>query len=72
MNQHVYTAGMRAILISLAFTVLAGTACSLFATYDLDGLPCDPTARRGEECIPDAGYECVRADGGAGVCTKRK
>ncbi len=61
-----------AVLLFVAFAVLA--SCSLFGNYDLDGLPCDPGARPGEECLttPDAGtFVCVK-DGGAGVCRRQR
>lgn len=64
----------RTFLFATIFATLSG--CSLFGNYDVDGLPCDPNARRGDECIPDAGYVCVRpdggTDGGAGICTRAR
>lgn len=62
---------MRALCIVLLAAMVL-TACSLFGNYDLDGLPCDPSARAGEECVPDAGFVCVRVDGGRGQCLRAK
>lgn len=63
---------MRALWVLLAGCALLSGGCSLFGNYDLEGLPCDPGARRGEECLPDAGFVCVRLDGGAGTCVRTK
>lgn len=60
---------MRLWLLVVAVAVALG-GCSLFANYDPEGLPCDPGARRGEECIPDAGFQCVRDGGASGVCVR--
>lgn len=57
-----------AFALLVAALLVAG--CSLFGNYSLEGLPCDPGAPAGQECLPDAGFVCVRADGGA-VCMKR-
>jgi hypothetical protein len=64
---------MRALWLVLLAAGLFVAGCSLFANYDVEGLPCDPTARRGEECLADdAGFVCVRVDGGLGACRRLK
>jgi hypothetical protein len=63
---------MRALWVVLIASGLVMAGCSLFGNYDVEGLPCDPSARRGEECLPDAGFLCVRLDGGAGSCVRLK
>jgi hypothetical protein len=63
---------MRALSLALFAAGLLAAGCSLFGNYNLEGLPCDPSARAGEECLPDAGYVCVCGDGGAGTCVRTK
>lgn len=63
---------MRALGIVLFAAGLLTAGCSLFGNYNLEGLPCDPSARAGEECLPDAGFVCARVDGGAGQCIRTK
>lgn len=63
---------MRTLFVILLASSLFVAGCSLFGTYDVEGLPCDPSAPRGEECLPDAGFICVRLDGGAGTCVRMK
>ncbi|MDP3503240.1 MAG: hypothetical protein Q8S33_23100 [Myxococcales bacterium] len=63
---------MRTVFVILLASSLFVAGCSLFGNYDVEGLPCDPSARRGEECLPDAGFICVRLDGGAGSCVRMK
>ncbi len=59
-------------VIAAFLSFLAG--CTLFASYDLEGLPCDVSASNpAGECLgprPDGGlgYVCVRIDAGVGVC----
>jgi hypothetical protein len=60
---------MRALVVLVGLTVLLAAGCSLFGNYDLEGLPCDFAAPANQQCLPDAGYVCVR-DGGSGVCVK--
>lgn len=59
--------------LALALILAAGFAagCSLFGNYNPEGLPCDPGAPIGQECLPDAGFVCARVDGGA-FCVKTK
>ncbi|MDX2009354.1 MAG: hypothetical protein SFW67_04140 [Myxococcaceae bacterium] len=59
---------MRALVLLLLAACVAAS-CSLFGNYDVEGLPCDLAAPVNQQCLPDAGYVCVR-DGGAGICVK--
>ncbi|MBE2248666.1 MAG: hypothetical protein IAE78_03880 [Myxococcus sp.] len=63
---------MRALVVLLLATMLFAAGCSLFGNYELEGLPCDASAPQGQECLPDAGFTCVRVDGGAGACVRMK
>lgn len=62
---------MRAFGILVVSIVWLTQGCSLFANYDLEGLPCDRGAQPGMECLPDSGFACVSVDGGAGMCTRK-